>query len=100
MEAEWLAVIVASGGIVIALLTLIFAARQTKALAAQTKTQNNLAVSSELRSMHVHLHTVLAYLVEHPDLRQYFYGGADWRTVADNAETARIDIIAEMLQTS
>ena len=97
MEAEWLAVMVASGGIVIALLALIFAARQTKALAAQTKTQNNLAVSSELRSMHVHLHTVL---VEHPDLRQYFYGGADWRTAAENAEPRASTSSPRCLQTS
>ncbi|WP_433754663.1 hypothetical protein [Nocardia sp. CA-135398] len=92
-----LAVAAASAGF--AAWQLRYVAEQTKALAQQTQTANALVATSEVRAIMGDLRQVLAHLLEYPELRECFYGGADGSAL--NAEQrARLETVAEMLADS
>lgn len=57
--------------------SLLFLARQAHEAARQTRLANQIAVSQALASFYGENNKVLAYFLEYPELRRYFYDGAE-----------------------
>src|SRR5579859_4701095 len=55
--------------------SVVFAGWQSREVAKQTRIQNSLAGTSSMREAVNALHNVLGMMVEHPDLRPFFYEG-------------------------
>ena len=57
--------------------SLLFLARQTHEAARQTRLANQIAVSQVLATFYGENNRVLAYFLEYPELRRYFYEAAE-----------------------
>jgi hypothetical protein len=67
---------------------------QTSAVAAQARIANKVAGASALREAARHLHDVYQIFIEEPELKAYFYNGAQLPT--NPQERAKVETIAEM----
>jgi hypothetical protein len=80
--------------VAIALVTLIFAGRQTQNLARQTRQQNVTVKSANSYATLTILNNVYVIFLAQPALRKYFYDGVP--CPAEGDERTRVLVIAEM----
>jgi hypothetical protein len=90
-----IALVVAAASAGVAAWQLRYAAEQTKSLVHQTQTSNALAASSEIRAVMCDLRAVLTHLLDYPELRECFYGGADGSGLTPT-QASRLETVAEM----
>jgi hypothetical protein len=80
--------------------TLLLIARQTQSLASQTRLSNELAQHNATNDGMTALRSVYFIFIDHPELRRYFYEGAQL-SEAENFEkgelAVRIATVAELL---
>ena len=80
--------------------TLLLLAWQTRILASQTKLANELARHNATNDGMIALRSVYAMFVDHPELRAYFYAGAqlsETESLEDGELAARVATVAELL---
>ena len=80
--------------------TLLLLARQTRILAGQTALANELARHRATNDGMIGLRSVFGMFVDHPELRPYFYEGAQLLETGrpeDGALAARVATVAELL---
>jgi hypothetical protein len=80
--------------------TLLLVARQARSLASQTELANKLAVHSATNDGMKALRSIYLIFVDHPELRRYFYDGAQLSKTGESEHgelAARVMTIAEFL---
>jgi hypothetical protein len=81
-----------------AVLSILFAARQTRELARQTKINNGISAASAVHNSLDRLHSIDSMLFENPQYIPYFYSGSPLPQAG--AERLQVLILAEMLADS
>jgi hypothetical protein len=81
-----------------AVLSILFAARQTRELARQTKINNGIAAASAVHNSLDRLHGIDTMLFENPQYIPYFYAGH--ALPATEAERLRVLVLANMFADS
>lgn len=89
------------GGLIGLIVSVMVLAWQTRAVARQTKISNAIAGASILEASTSDLREVLKLIVERPELRAYFYEGAQAprRRVAQARVTTVAEILGDVLET-
>lgn len=87
--------VTAIGGLIGLIVSLLYVAKQTKAVLDQVRTGNNLAGNSALDVPLANLRDVYFKMLEYPGMRAYFY--EEKPTPARDPERERVLIIAELL---
>ncbi|MEU5955489.1 hypothetical protein [Streptomyces sp. NPDC047525] len=81
-----------------AVLSILFAARQTRELARQTNINNGISAASAVHNSLDRLHGIGSALFENPQYIPYFYAGSS--LPQEEAERLRILVLAEMFADS
>jgi hypothetical protein len=98
---EFAALIVGLTSAIALIGTLLLVARQTRSLASQTELANKLAVLSASDESVTGLRSIHLVLLDHPELRRYFYDGAELPKAAESEQDHelrdRVLLVAELL---